>query len=225
MKAIRAALQIAAKDLRIETRNRTALLTALTFAVLVQLVFVFARQPGDVSLQALAPTVLWVMLAFTALVVLNRAFLLEREHAALEAILLAPVSRVSLFWGKWLANVVLVVAVLLIAMPLWILFFNVAPSAALFGVLGLAVLATLGFLAAGTLFAAMTARTRYAELLLPVLLLPFLLPPIFAGASAATRLLAGRPFGEVVGWLRILVTYDVAFLALAALLFPHVVDE
>lgn len=225
MRTVRAALQIAAKDLRIETRNRTALLTALTFAVLVQLVFVFARQPGDVSLQALAPTVLWVMLAFTALVVLNRAFLLEREHAALEAILLAPVSRVSLFWGKWLANVVLVVAVLLIAMPLWILFFNVAPSAALFGVLGLAVLATLGFLAAGTLFAAMTARTRYAELLLPVLLLPFLLPPIFAGASAATRLLAGRPFGEVVGWLRILVTYDVAFLALAALLFPHVVDE
>ncbi len=225
MTSVRAALQIAAKDLRIETRNRTALLTALTFAVLVQLVFVFARQPGDVSLQALAPTVLWVMLAFTALVVLNRAFLLEREHAALEAILLAPVSRVSLFWGKWLANVILVVAVLLIAMPLWILFFNVAPSAALFGVLGLAVLATLGFLAAGTLFAAMTARTRYAELLLPVLLLPFLLPPIFAGASAATRLLAGRPFGEVVGWLRILVTYDVAFLALAALLFPHVVDE
>lgn len=222
---MRAALQIAAKDLRIETRNRTALLTALTFAVLVQLVFVFARQPGDVSLQALAPTVLWVMLAFTALVVLNRAFLLEREHAALEAILLAPVSRVSLFWGKWLANVTLVVAVLLIAMPLWILFFNVPPSAALFSVLGLAVLATLGFLAAGTLFAAMTARTRYAELLLPVLLLPFLLPPIFAGASAATRLLAGRPFGEVVGWLRILVTYDVAFLTLAALLFPHVVDE
>lgn len=225
MKLLRAALQIAAKDLRIETRNRTALLTAVAFAILVQLVFVFARQQGDVSLQALAPAVLWVMLAFTALVVLNRAFLLEREHAALESILLAPVSRAALFWGKWIANVLLVLAVLLVAMPLWVLFFNVVPSMALLGVLGLAVLATLGFLAAGTLFAAMTSRTRYAELLLPVLLLPFLLPPIFAGASAATRVLSGRPFDEVAGWLRILVTYDVAFLALAALLFPHVVDE
>lgn len=225
MSTLRAALQIAQKDLRIETRNRTALLTAVAFAVLVQLVFVFARQPGNVSHQALAPTVLWVMLAFTALVVLNRAFLLEREHAALEAILLAPVSRVALFWGKWLANVLLVLVVLLVALPLWVLFFNVTPSLALLGVLGLALLAMLGFLAAGTLFAAMTARTRYAELLLPVLLLPFVLPPIFAGASAATRLLAGRPFGEVAGWLRILVTYDVAFLVLASLLFPHVVDE
>jgi heme exporter protein B len=222
---LRAALQIAGKDLRIETRNRTALLTAVTFAVLVQMVFVFARQPGEVSRQDMAPAVLWVMLAFTALVVLNRAFLLEREHAALEAILLAPVSRVALFWGKWFANVVLVVVVLLIAMPLWVLFFNVPPRLALLGVLGLAVLATLGFLAAGTLFAAMTSRTRYAELLLPVLLLPFLLPPIFAGASAATRVLSGRPFDEIAGWLRILLTYDVAFLAVAALLFPHVVDE
>lgn len=225
MSTLRAALRIAGKDLRIETRNRTALLTAVAFAVLVQLVFVFARQPGDVSTQALAPTVLWVMLAFTALVVLNRAFLLEREHAALEAILLAPVSRVALFWGKWLANVLLVLVVLLIALPLWVLFFNVTPGLALLGVLGVALLAMLGFLAAGTLFAAMTARTRYAELLLPVLLLPFVLPPIFAGASAASRLLAGRPFGEVAGWLRILLTYDVAFLVLASMLFPHVVDE
>jgi heme exporter protein B len=222
---MRAALLIAGKDLRIEARNRTALLTAVAFAILVQLVFVFARQPGDVSLQALAPSVLWITLAFTSLVVLNRAFLLEREHAALESILLAPVSRVALFWGKWLANVALVLVVLLVAMPLWALFFNVPPTPGLLGVLGLAVLASLGFVAAGTLFAAMTARTRYAELLLPVLLLPFLLPPIFAGASAATRLLAGRPFDEVAGWLRILVLYDVAFLTVASLLFPHVVDE
>ena len=225
MNTLRTALHIAAKDLRIEARNRTALLTAVTFAVLVQMVFVFAREPGGVSLDALALTVLWIMLAFSALVVLNRAFLLEREHDALEAILLAPVSRVALFWGKWIANVTLVLAVLVVALPLWVLFFNVTPSLALLGVFALAVLAALGFLGAGTLFAAMTARTRYAELLLPVLLLPFLLPPIFAGASAATRLLAGRPFDEIAGWLRILVTYDVAFLVLASMLFPHVVDE
>src|SRR5690606_14336289 len=118
------------------------------------------------------------------------AFLLEREHAALEAMLLAPVPRSAIFWGKWLANVTLVGGVLLVAMPLWILFFNVTPSLRLLGVLGLAMLAVLGFVVAGTLFAAMTARTRYAELLLPVLRLPFLMPPIFAAASAANRVLA-----------------------------------
>lgn len=225
MTLFRAALVIAAKDLRIEARNRTALLTAIVFAILVQLVFVFSREPGSIALEALAPSVLWIILALSGLVVQNRAFLLEREHAALEAILLAPVPRTALFWGKWLANVVLVMVVLLVAMPLWVLFFNVPPVAGLLGVFALVILAALGFLGVGTLLSAMTARTRYAELLMPVLLLPFVLPPIFAGASGAVRLLSGRPMGEILPWLRMLVLYDVAYLTLASLLFTHVVDE
>lgn len=225
MTTLRAAWQIAAKDLRIERRNRTALLTAVVFAILVQLVFVFAREPGGVSLRTLAPSVLWITVTFSTVLVLNRAFTLEREHHALETILLAPVSRVALYWGKWLANTLLVLGVLCIAMPIWALFLEVGFPATLVPLAGTLALAVIGFTATGTLFAAMTARTRYAELLLPVLLLPFLLPPLLAGAGAATRILAGRPFGEVVGWLRILLVYDVAFLTLASLLFPHVVDE
>jgi heme exporter protein B len=222
---LNAALAIAAKDLRIELRNRTALLTAVSFAILVQLAVIFAREPGGVSLRTLAPTVLWITLAFTTIVVLNRAFLLEREQQALETILLAPVPRAALFWGKWLANSVLVCLVLLVAVPLWALFFEVGFPGALLPLLGVVLLAALGFTACGTLFAAMTARTRYAEMLLPVLLLPFVLPVLLAGAAAGTRLLAGRPIEEVAGWLRILVTYDVTFLVLASMLFPHVVDE
>jgi heme exporter protein B len=225
MRFLRAALAIAGKDLRIEFRNRTAILTAVAFAILVLLAVVFAREPGGVSLRSLAPTVLWITLAFTTIVILNRAFLLEREHQALETILLSPASRAALYWGKWLANTTLVVVVLLMAFPLWALFFDVELSGRLGSLLVVLLLAAAGFTACGTLFAAMTARTRYAELLLPVLLLPFLFPVLVAGASAGTRLLGGRPFEEVAGWLRILVTYDVAFLALASLLFPHVVDE
>jgi len=222
---LQSALVIAAKDLRIEARNRTALLTAIVFAILVQLVFVFSREPGSVSLENLAPSVLWIILALSGLVVQNRAFLLEREHAALEAILLAPVPRTALFWGKWLANVTLVLVVMLVATPLWVLFFKVAPTAALFGVFAMVMLAAIGFIGVGTLLSAMTARTRYAELLLPVLLLPFVLPPIFAGASGAARLLSGRPMGEILPWLRMLLLYDVAYLTLASLLFTSVVDE
>jgi heme exporter protein B len=119
----------------------------------------------------------------------------------------------------------MVASVMLMAFPLWILFFNVTLSPGLLGVLGLMLLALLGFTAAGTLFSAMTTKTRYGELLLPVLLLPFLLPPIFAGAQGSMRILEGRPFSEIAGWLRILVVYDVAFLTVATLLFSNVVDE
>lgn len=225
MSGWRAAVAIAGKDLRIERRSRTALLTASTFAVLIQLVFVFARDTATTTLAMVAPSVLWITMALTSLLALNRAFLLEREHAAMEGILLAPVPRAALFWGKWLGNLLFVALVQLLAFLVWVLFFNVAPSMALLLVFALTLAAAAGFTAAGTLLAAMTARTRHAELLLPVLLLPFLVPPVFAGAQATMRLLAGRPMDELAGWLRLLLVYDVAFLALATLLFPIVVDE
>lgn len=221
----RAAIAIAAKDLRIEWRHRTAFATALIFAVLVQLVFVFSRDSGTVSLPALAPTVLWVMLALATVVTLNRAFLLERENGALEGILLAPVSASALFWGKWLANLALVLVVEAVAIPLWMIFFNVEPNPRVFGVGVVAALAAVGFTATGTLFSAMAVRTRFAELLLPVLLLPFFIPPLFFASQATVRVLADAPMNEVMGWLRLMALYDTAFLTLATMLFPVVMDQ
>ncbi|MGH7592503.1 MAG: heme exporter protein CcmB [Gemmatimonadales bacterium] len=220
-----AVLVIAAKDLRIEWRHRTAFATSVMFAVLVLLVFVFAREPGSVSLYALAPTVLWVMLALATIVTLNRAFLLERENDALDGILLAPVSAMSLFFGKWLANFALVLVVEAVAIPLWMIFFNVVPDFRLLGVGGVAVLAAAGFTGPGTLFSAMAVRTRFAELLLPVLLLPFVIPPLYFAAQATVRILGHSPAGDLWGWIRLLALYDIAFLTLAAMLFPSVMDQ
>ncbi len=222
---IAAALAIAAKDLRIEWRHRTAVITAVTFAVIVLLVFVFARDEGSLSLQALAPSVLWVVLSLSAVVTLNRAFLLEREDSAIDGLLLAPVSRQALFWGKWIANTVFVLAIEAIALPLWVVFFGLDFTPRIAGVAGAAVLATFGFTALGTLFSAMAVRTRFAELLLPVLLLPFMLPPLYFASELTLRLLAARPISELWGWLRLLALYDLAFVTLAAMLFPVVMDE
>jgi heme exporter protein B len=221
----RAALVIAAKDLRIEWRHRTALATSVVFAVLVLLVFVFAREQGSVSLTVLAPTVLWVMLALATVVTLNRAFLLERENRALDGILLAPVSPTAIFLGKWLANISLVMVVEAAAIPLWVIFFNVDPRPRLFGIGAVAVLAAAGFTGPGTLFAAMAVRTRFAELLLPALLLPFVIPPLFFASQATVRILGDAPWDDIVGWLRLLVLYDIAFLTLATMLFPSVMDQ
>jgi heme exporter protein B len=112
-----------------------------------------------------------------------------------------------------------------VALPLWILFFNVAPGTGLLGVVAVVILASAGFTAAGTVFAAMTVRTRYAELLLPVLLLPFLVPSVFFAAQATARILVHRPFSELLGWLKLLAAFDLVFLTLATLLFPAVMDE
>jgi heme exporter protein B len=223
--ALRLALVVAAKDVRAELRSRTALLSATVFAALVLVIFNFARDPTALSATDLAPSALWVTFAFAAMVAMNRAFTVEREHGAFDGLLLAPIPRGALFAGKLLANLAFVMAVEAVALPLFVLFFNVDFSHVLGGIVGTAVLATIGFVAVGTIFGAMAVRTRFAELLLPVLLLPFMVPPLVGAVQVTSRLLADRPLSEMLGWLRILAAYDVVFVTLAALVFASVVDE
>jgi heme exporter protein B len=223
--AVRLALAIAAKDLRAELRSKTALLSATVFAALVLVIFNFARDPTALSATDLAPSALWVTFAFAAMIAMNRSFMVEREHGALDGLLLAPVPRGALFAGKLLANLAFVAAVEAIALPLFVLFFNVDLGRALPGIVGTAGLATIGFVAVGTIFGAMAVRTRFAELMLPVLLLPFMVPPLIGAVQVTSRLLADRPLSEMMGWLRLLAVYDIVFVTLAALAFAFVVEE
>jgi heme exporter protein B len=225
LESVHLALAIAAKDIRAELRSRTGLVSAVVFAALVLVIFNFARDPTALSATDLAPSALWVTFALAAMVALNRAFTIERENGALDGLLVAPVSREAIFLGKLLANLAFVGTVELVTLPLFTLFFNVSFGAALPSILGVAALATIGFVAVGTIFSAMAVRTRFAELMLPVLLLPFMVPPLLGAVQVTTRLLAGRPMSEMLGWLRLLALYDVVFVTLCTLAFSAVVDE
>ncbi len=222
---LRLALVLAGKDLRLELRTRTSIISAAVFAALVLIVFNFARDPTAVATIDLAPSVLWVTVAFASVLAMNRGFLVERENAAFDGLLLAPVPREAIFLGKYLANFAFVMLVEAIALPLFVLFFNLDLSQALGGLVLTMLLATMGFVAVGTIFSAMVVKTRFAELMLPVLLLPFMVPPLILAVKTTVPLFAGRPLSEVVDGLRFLAVYDIVFLTLAMLLFPAVVDE
>lgn len=222
---VRVAFAVAEKDLRLELRTRATILSAVVFAALVLVVFNFSRDPTAVAATDLAPSVLWVTVAFASVVALNRAFTVEREHAALDGLRLSPAPRGALFLGKALANLAFVLLIEAVTVPLAVLFFELPVLTAGWGLPLVLVLAAVGFVAVGTLLSAIAVRTRFAELMLPVLLLPFLVPPLTAAAESTARLLAGRPLSEVVGWLRFLAVYDLVFVVLGLLLFGAVIDE
>ena len=221
----RHAWRVGSKDLLVEFRSRTAILSAVVFVVLVLMVFNFGRDPTAVAAIDLAPSILWVTFTFAAILALNRAFQLELENQALDGLLLAPISRGSIYLGKLIANLLFVATIEIIGVPLFALFFNVRVLHVA-GPLALVIaLATIGFVAVGTLFSAMTVRTRFAELLLPVLLLPFMIPPLIWAVIATSQLLADRPLSEALGWLKMLAAYDLIFVLVAFLLFPATVSE
>ncbi len=219
------ALVIAAKDLRLEFRTRTAFVSALAFTALVLAIFNFARDPTAVAAIDMAPGILWITFCFAGLLGLNRAFALERENRAIDGLMLAPVSRTALYLGKLLGNLAFVGLVEAVALPLFALFFNVPLWPILAPLLGVIALATIGFAALGTLLSAIAVNTRFAELMLPVLMLPFLVPPITAAVQVTSRLFAGRPMDEMAAWLKLLVGYDIVVLAAAILVFDFTLDE
>lgn len=222
---VRQAWAVARKDLVLEFRSRTAVLSAVVFTALVLAVFNFGRDPTAVATVDLAPSILWVTFTFAAMLALNRAFQLELENGALDGLLVSPLSPTSLYWGKLVANLVFVGVVEAVGLPLFVLFFDVSVGRVWLPLTAVIALATVGFVAVGTLFSAMLVRTRFAELMLPVLLLPFLIPPLAAAVQLTARLFSGRPLSEVGGWLRLLAAYDIAFLFLASVLFRYTVEE
>lgn len=219
------AFAVAWKDLTIEWRTKTAFASSIVFAVLVLAVFYFARDPSVVTERDIAPAALWVTFTFAAMLGLNRAFLLERENRALDGILLTPVPRTGIFLGKLLGNLAFVVVVEVVSLPLFALFFNIPVLHAIPELAIVTAMATLAFVAVGTLLSAMVVRTRFAELMLPILLLPFLVPPIVGAVQTTSGLLAGRPLSEFTGWLKLLGSFDIAFVAACFLLFEATVEE
>ena len=216
---------VARKDLLIEFRTRSAFLAATVFALLSVAIFRFTWDPTAIPAIDLAPGVLWVIFTFSGLLGLNRSFGIELADRAFDALLASPVARESIFAGKALANLIFVAAVQALALPAIALFFNLPGGEAWFWVIGVAVLAAIGLSAVGTLFASIASNTRMAELLLPMLVLPFFIPVVIPAAQATSILLSGRPPDETTGWLRLLLAFDLVFVAACTVAFPYTIEE
>lgn len=219
-----AAMIIARKDLAIEFRTRSAFFSAVVFSLLAIAIFYFAFDPTAVATADLAPGVLWVTFAFGGLLGLHRSFGVEEAEGAMDALLSSPIPRESIFLGKAAANLVFVLAVQAIAIPGVILFYNVGGGMVWLEVAGVTVLAAIGMVAVGTLFSSVVVNTRLAELLLPLLALPFFVPIVTSAAQATLQLLSGHGTTPAANWLKLLAAYDLVFVAACTWIYPHSLD-
>jgi heme exporter protein B len=222
---VAAAWIVARKDLALELRTKSAFLSVVVFTILGLVTFFFAWDSTAVSAMDLAPGVLWVTFTFAGLLGLQRSFSVEMQDRAIDALLVAPIERESIYLGKVIANIVFVTAVLMVAVPGVALFYNIPFGRAMTALGPVALLAAIGMVTVGTLFSSMTVNTRMAELLLPMLSLPFYVPIVMASAQASTRLLAGRPLAEAEPWLKILLAFDIVFAVACTFAYPHTLEE
>jgi len=162
---------------------------------------------------------------FGGMLGLGRTFHLEEEEEAFQGLLLSPIPRDALYLGKVLANFILLTAVTVLVFGVFSLFFGLSLGTHPVALAGVVLLGILGFVAVGTLFSAISARTSMGDTLLPILVFPLLIPIIIYGVTATSRLFQGLPVSEVDGNLRMLGAFAVAAVAVGAGLFRFVVEE
>ncbi len=222
-KSLRPIAVILWKDLLLELRSRDIVVSVALFGFLMAVVFNFALSVNPQFVNPLAPGILWVAFAFAGVLAMNRAFVREKEQGGLEGLLLTPVSRDAIFFGKALVSFFVMLIVEAVLLPV---FAAMLGFSALSWMLALTiVLATLGFATVGTLFSAMAVQTRSREIMLPVLFFPIILPVLIGAVEASGQAINGAPSGAFGRWLPLIGAFDAIFMVICPWAFSFVVEE
>ncbi len=220
---LRALWAVVWKDLAAELRSRELLTSMLVFALLVILIFNFALELDARARATVTSGVLWVTFAFAGTLGLNRSMAIEKDRGCLDGLLLAPVDRSAIYFGKTVGNLIFMLIVEAIVLPVYSILYNTN----LFkpGLISVILLGSIGFVVVGTLLSSMAVQTRTRDVLLPILLFPVIIPVMIASVKASSGYLQGIEMDAIRPWLNLLIVYDLIFTAVAFMVFDYVVEE
>ena len=220
---LQAILAIVWKDLRAEFRSFELVSSMLVFSLLVILIFNFALELDIKTRQTVTAGVLWTTFAFAGTLGLNRSMSIEKDRGCMDGLLLAPVDRSAIYFGKFISNLVFMLLVEAFVLPIYSLLYNTN----LFqpGLLAVILLGSIGYTAVGTLLAAMSVQTRTRDVLLPILLFPVAFSVLLAAVKASGGFLSNSELTEILLPINLLIAYDVIFIAVAFMVFDMVVEE
>jgi heme exporter protein B len=229
---VRQTILIAKKDLAIELATGEIVATSGFFGLLLSVLSSLALSYGaDIRTRA-APGVIW--LSFSPGPRLSRAWTREREEGALVGLVVSPVSRSAIFAGKALGIFTFIAAIEAIVIPAAALLlggeigdgdaggFDLVRHGGALAVIAL--FANVGIAATGTLFGALTVRTRARDLVLASVLLPLLAPTLGSAVSATRELFEGATLAELADYLELMLVFDVVFVSAGLGLFGWLIE-
>jgi heme exporter protein B len=223
----RIARLIAAKDLRIERRSRVLINQVLPFAGVTMVMFAFALDTTNV-LEQVAPGLVWLATLFSLLLLVQRSFGVENDDGALDALRVAGVDPLAIFWGKSLALAAQLAALEVVLMIAAVLLYgSVIPLGGAVLLVTTLITATCGLACVGTLYGGLTAGFSGRETLLPLLVLP-VVAPVLIGATRAVEAALGTggvALSEGWPWIGLLSVFAVAFGVGGALAFGPLIEE
>lgn len=219
MRTLRQALALARKDLAVELKTKESINAAGAFAISILLLFSFAFDPSPDMLHQIAGGLLWLVFAFAGALIFNRGFARELPNECLDALLASPLSSSSLLLGKAFANFTMLLALEIVSLVVFGIFYNVAWVFRAGELATVFVLVTWGIAIVGAAFGAMTVNLRLRELMLPVIIYPLLIPLLIAAIELTDTMLYSKQITpDQLLWGKIVVSFDIVFTALAMVL-------
>lgn len=218
-----AAWAIALKDLRTELRTKESFNASLSFSVVILVLFSFAFDLGREEFYAISGGMLWLVYSFAGALIVNRSFARELPNDCLDVLVASPAPGWAIYLGKTFAAFVTLLAVELISLLPFGLFYNIKWWDSI-GMLALVIaLATWGIAIVGVGFSAVTVNVRLRELMLPVLLYPVLIPLLLGAMGTTTALLSGEPSADGnAAALRLMLVFDVMYTAVGLYMIDFV---
>ena len=224
MSTSRAAAILLAKELRLEFRSREILTATVVFSLVVIMLFSYVIEPTAAESRRYGPGLLWIAFLFAGSLMLHPSFAREQANDTLDALRMTPISPFAIVLGKLLANFVFLSITELVLVPVFAVLYNLSLAGIVWRLILVLVLGTLGLVITGTVFSAISAHARMRELLLPLLLLPFLAPLLIAATEATAALFAEQPALDRT-WVSLLAGFDVIFFAATWLLCNFLIQE
>jgi heme exporter protein B len=222
--SLRQVAAIVHKELLIEWRQR-ARMSALFFFAFALLLMVAFAMPNAQILRDLGGGALWVGLLLASTRSLDQSMYVEMENGSLEGLVLWPVHPAAVYYGKTLANSLVLWLVALAITPLTIVLYDPPLRGDLFQYVGVLALGCAGLAAPGTLVSVLTVKARGSSALLPLLLFPLVVPVVMGASKATSLLFEGDPMHQVDDWMQILLLFNVVHWSIDGVFFSMIVDE
>jgi len=225
MKYLQSILAIVRKDLLHELKSKEIVISMLLFSVLTVVVFSFIFEPGSEFKNRVVGGILWMSVVFAGILGLNKSMMSEISGGNFSALLLAPVDRSAIFFGKTISNFLFMAIVEIVIVPLFTVLYNIHIFNSTYLPVAVFLLGTYGFAVLGTLFSIISVNTRTREVMLPLLLLPVMVPVILASVQALNIYILGIDLSESYKWLKLLGVFDIIFTVVVFAVFDFIVED
>lgn len=212
------------KDIITEYRTKEVINAALVFALMLVIVFSFTLEAGLGLEKKISGGIFWIAVTFAGILSFNKTIGTETDNGNFQALMLAPVDRSAVFFGKVISNMLFLLLVEIILIPLFLVFYNVMiinhPL-----MVAVIILCTYAYSLIGTLFSIVSVRTSSREIMLPILFLPFMVPVIIAAVLATNVFITGGEIYYSYNWIKLTAVFDIIFTAVIYGIFSLIIEE